>query len=326
MSARPASSSVTVPVIVCAKNEERSLGATLDALLLSMRHAEARSAFRYQLVVVLDDTTDGTAAVAARRAEVRTMESRGGKVEAQRTGLASFAAASPPFAVFCDADVQPSEDALLALSCVLAERPEVHVATCALRPLPPRRTSILAAALHTYNRRRGFSSARTWFNGKLFAIRAWHVPSRAALEPRIRLLPRDAFYDFDAGIVIDDVYLSREVVRAHGPRAIAEAAHGVVLYRAPETWRGMNRYYRRMRRELERLDRLLPETREVHRTHGRRSQDLLVNAPLGERVHHAVFRVALAACEVAYVTERAWVRHVRRRPRAFWPVVGETKA
>lgn len=317
---------VEVPVVVCARNEERAIGATLGALLAAVRHAEARSSVRYALMVVLDDTTDGTAAVVARHAGVCTVESHGGKVEAQRAGVRHFASRAPPFIVFCDADVRPSEDALLALSSLLFERAEVEVAACPLRPLAPRRSTLVAAASHTYNRRRGFSSSRTWFNGKLFAMRAWSVPSRAALQSRIARLPRDPFYDFDVGLVVDDIYLSRMVVREHGPGAIVETERGCVSYRAPETWRGMNRYYRRMRRELERLDLLFPETRPVHMAHGRRRPDLLSDAPLRERVRHAVFRVALAACHAAYVTERAWVRHVRRAPRAFWPPIAETKA
>jgi hypothetical protein len=202
----------------------------------------------------------------------------------------------------------------------------VQVATCPLRPLPPRRRSLLAAALHTYNLRRGFSSARSWFNGKLFAMRAWDVPTRAALRERIEALPDDPFYDFPAGLVVDDIFLSRAVVLAHGPASIAETSRGVVLFRAPETWRGMHRYYRRMRRELERLDMLFPETVAAHRAHGRRRPDLLATASRRERVHYALFELALVACQAAYVTERAFVRHVRRAPRESWPAIEETKA
>ena len=196
-----------IPVIVCAKNEERAIGVTLEALVAACEHAEAESAFRYDLRVVLDDTTDGTAAVVARHARVMLLESRGGKVEAQRTGLeARPGGPTPPFAIFCDADVQPSKDALLALTLLLDTRPDLQVAMCPLRPLPPRRRSPLARALHTYNLRRGFSSSRTWFNGKLFAMRAWHVPTRAALASRVAALPSDPFYDFAAGVVIDDIF------------------------------------------------------------------------------------------------------------------------
>ena len=316
----------SVPVIVCAKNEERALGATLEALLAACEHAEARSSFTYDVRVVLDDTTDGTAAVARRHPRVTILESRGGKVEAQRTGLHAHVGAPAPFAIFCDADVRPSEDALLALTRLLATRPEIQVATCPLRPLPPRRRTPLAAALHTYNLRRGFSSSRTWFNGKLFAMRAWDVPSRAALTGRIAALPVDPFYEFSAGIVVDDIFLSRAVVLAHGPAALAETTSGEVLFRAPETWRGMLRYYRRMRRELERLDVMFPETTPAQRRAGRRSADLLPEAPFRERVHYALFSSALVVCKAAYVAERAFVRHMRGAPRDPWPAIEETKA
>ncbi len=315
-----------IPVIVCAKNEERALGATLDALLSACAYAEARCAFTYDVRVVLDDTTDGTADVARRHARVTLLASRGGKVEAQRAGLRAHLGAPPPFAIFCDADVRPSEDALLELTLLLQSRPDVEVATCPLRPLAPRRRSLMAAALHTYNLRRGFSSSRTWFNGKLFAMRGWDVPERASLSERIAALPSDPFYDFQAGVVIDDIFLSRKAVLARGPAAIAETARGFVLFRAPETWRGMHRYYRRMRRELERQDELFPETARAHRQYGRRSADLLPLAPLRERVHYALFSGALVASRVAYVAERAFVRHVRRAPRDPWPAIEETKA
>jgi len=193
-------------------------------------------------------------------------------------------------------------------------------------PVLPRCSSPFARALHTYNRRRGFSSSRRWFNGKLFAIRAWSVPSRAELAPRIASLAPDPFYDFARGLVVDDIYLSRMILLTHGPQAIREAPAGEVRYRAPETWRGMNRYYRRMRRELERVDALFPESVTAHRAHGVRAPDLLAAAPVVERMQYALFQLALAGCRAAYVLERAWVRHVRRAPRPFWPSVEETKA
>jgi glycosyltransferase involved in cell wall biosynthesis len=315
-----------IPVIVAARDEARALGRTLEALLAACAHAEAHGSRTYALRVVLDDTTDGSASIVRAHAAIELRESHGGKVEAQRAGLREQDGARPDFAIFCDADVRPSVDALLALSTLLDERPEVQVATCPLRPLPPRRRTPLALALHTYNARRGFSSSRTWFNGKLFAIRAWDVPERAALQGRIARLAADPFYDFAAGLTVDDIYLSRMTVLVHGAGAIAETAAGEVAFRAPETLRGMNRYYRRMRRELERLDLLFPETAGVHRRVGRRTPDLLRSAPVVEKVHYALFATALAACRLAYVTERAWIRRVRRAPRAAWPPVEETKA
>lgn len=315
-----------IPVIVAAKNERRSIEATVEALRRGRDHA--RESFDLRLVVVLDDTTDGSEELLRRFDDVIVLRSSGGKVEAQRHGLVEMRSRlgqREPWAIFCDADVVPSDDALLAVSTVLGSQPEAKVATCALEPLAPRRRSPLAVALHTYNLRRGFSSARTWFNGKLFAIRGWHVPTRGELAPRAQDLEPDAFYDFAGGITIDDIFLSRTVVQEHGPAAIVEAPHGVVRYRAPETWRGMNRYYRRMRRELERLDLLFPESTDAHRRHGIRRQDLLASAPFAERMHHALFSGALLSCRAAYVCERAWVRHVRRAPRRWWAPIEETK-
>ncbi len=309
---------LTIPVVVAAKNEERAIARTLVALGSSRDYAEARLPYRFDIVVALDQCTDGTERIARGFDRVDVVRCRGGKVEAQRAGLGTRAA---PFAIFCDADVIPSPDALFELVTLLDAHPEAQVATCPLRPLAPHRRTPLARALHTYNRRRGFSSQRTWFNGKCFAIRQWSIPERTRFAAR----RFDPFYEWERGIVADDIYLSRVVVQAHGPCAIAETTRGEVLFRAPETWRGMNRYYRRMRRELERVDVLCPETVPVHRAHGARRPDLLASAPLGERVHHMIFASALVLCRLAYVAERAWVRRITRTPRTFWPAIEETK-
>jgi hypothetical protein len=87
----------------------------------------------------------------------------------------------------------------------------------------------------------------------------------------------------------------------------------------------MYRYYRRMRRELERTDRLFPETREVHARWGTREPTELAHAPPASRRAYRDFRVALAFCRLAYVLERAYARHVARRARPSWPPIAETK-
>src|SRR5258707_703905 len=82
------------------------------------------------------------------------------------------------------------------------------------RTRPVRRSSAraLAEAIHLYNLHRGFSAERTWFSGKLFAIRAWSIPTRAELGPRLRAL--EPFYRLD-GLRVDDIYLSRATIAAH---------------------------------------------------------------------------------------------------------------
>lgn len=307
-----------IPVTIPAKNEERALGPCLDALLASAERARG-AGFPCELLVVLDDCSDGSEAVARSRG-VPTLRASGGKVEAQRAGLRPG-----PFAMFVDADVLVTPPTLAALAEVMLARPEVMVATPPRAPLPPQRRGRLARALHVYNRERGFSSQRTWFNGKCFAIRGWDVPTRAELAPRIARLPRDRFYDYAAGMRIDDIYLSRRIVAERGPEALVETAAGCVHYRAPETLRGMYRYYRRMRMELERVGALFPELDAAHRRHGARRPDRLAAAPLADRIAHAEFQLALALCKFGYRIERAYYQHLARSTCPAWPPVEETK-
>lgn len=310
-----------IPLVIAAKNEERALGACLDSLLAAVELARSRAGLCFDPVVVLDDCTDATGAVAASRG-VRTIVSSGGKVEAQRRGLVPGA----PFHVFADADIAVERETLIALTRAMDD-PSVEVACPPRRPLAPRRTTPIARAIHVYNAHRGFSAQRTWFNGKLFAIRRWAVPTRAELASRLAALPHDRFYQAHLGLRVDDIYLSRRIAREHGPAAIRETGEGALWFRPPETLRGMYRYFRRMRMEIERLDRIFPETRATHEKHGVRRTDPAAVAratPEERRLFH-LFRAAVKGCEIVYAAERAFYLHLARQPCSDWTPIDETK-
>ena len=308
---------VRVPVTIAAKNEGRCIGACLDAVLAAV--AFARGQAEFDVLVVADDCSDDTEAVARGRG-VAVLRSSGGKVEAQRAGLRAG-----EFNVFLDADVIVTPPTLRAMAEVMRARAEVMVAWPRRRPLPPVQSTWLARALHVYNKERGFSSQRTWFNGKCFAMRGWSVPTRAELAGRIAGLPDDNFYDYAAGMRVDDIYLSRKVVAEHGPAALVETTEGCVYYRAPETLRGMYRYYRRMRMEIERVSALFPELNGAHGKFGTRGADLLAEATLTDKIAYCEFQLALAVCRAGYLVERAYYQHVADARCPAWPPVEETK-
>lgn len=307
----------TIPVTVTARDEERALGACLDSLQAALAVAEHRLGLGFDLAVVLDECTDRTAAIAEQRG-VRALTSHGGKVEAQRAALRDG-----PFHIFSDADIVIERDTIAGLCEAMLDE-TTQIAFPQKLPLPPRSRSLLASALHVYNARRGFSSQRTWFSGKLFAIRTWAIPDAAEIARRAHPLPVSRFYDLAAPLRVDDIFLSRNTVHVHGPGALRETA-GVVRFRAPETWRGMYRYYRRMRRELERIDALFPESRDVHHRYGSRRPDELAGATPNELHAWRVFQIALAACRIAYRGERIACDHLGMRPGDPWPVIAETK-
>jgi glycosyltransferase involved in cell wall biosynthesis len=310
-----------IPLVVTARNEARALGACLDSLLASAAFARENKGICFDPVVVLDDCVDATAAVAASRG-VRTIVSSGGKVEAQRSGLCAGA----PFHVFADADIAVEVETLAALARAMDD-PSAFVACPPRRPVAPARSTPIARAIHVYNAHRGFSAQRTWFNGKLFAIRSWSIPTRAELAPRLAELPRDRFYQAHLGLRVDDIYLSRLIAREHGPGAIRETDEGTLWFRPPETLRGMYRYFRRMRMEIERLDRIFPETRATHEKHGIRRTDpaAVARVTAGERRLFRLFQAAVKGCEVVYAAERAFYLHLARSPIDDWRPIAETK-
>jgi hypothetical protein len=311
-----------IPVAVTARNEENTIAACLQALRRAIAYAEDRLPLRFALAAVLNDCTDRTEERARAVPGVEILHSTGGKIEAQRSAVRPA-----PFVVFADADIHVEENVLCELSRVLLDDSAVQVAYPSKVPLRPRSRSLLAEALYVYNLRDGFQTPRRYFNGKCFAIRAWSAPTLAELAPRLAVLPRDNFYQFHAGLRVDDIYLSRLILERHGPGAIREVPGATIYFRPPETLVGMYRYCKRMRMEIERLDVLFPELRAVHALHGRRAVDraALRRAPPRERFLWRYFHAALGLCRAWYRIERFFYRRLARGSCPTWNPITETK-
>jgi glucosyl-3-phosphoglycerate synthase len=99
-----------VTVCIPARDEERTVGAVVDAVRLS--HGAAGSGLVDELLVVDDGSTDATRAVAGRAgARVLTLPAGGGKGQAMAAGVA---AAAGDLVVFLDADVENTTGAFVA--------------------------------------------------------------------------------------------------------------------------------------------------------------------------------------------------------------------
>jgi glycosyltransferase involved in cell wall biosynthesis len=279
---------------------------------------------RCAIVVSADRCTDRTEEI-ARGLGVRVVQAAGGKVEAQRAGVRAVGEA--PFVIFSDADITVEPGTLRGLCRLMLEEPAVQVAYPRKRPHPPRRRTLLAEAARAYTLEEGFQRRRTWFDGKLFAIRRFAVPTRDELQERIEACGQDRFYAFHHGLLIDDVYLSRWVVHHHGVEAIRQSEEGRIWYRSLETMRGIFAYYSRIRRELERLDRLFPEMVPTARRYGHRERDwgrFRAASPRTQALF-SLFRVVEEICGAGYAAERLYYQRIARHDCPPWPVIQETK-
>lgn len=309
-----------ITIGVTAKNEAACIAATLSSLLRSVEQAEGKGIASYEVIALLDECTDGTEAIVRTFPRVQIMIARGGLIEAQR-----LIAHRQPFVIFSDADILLGESVIGELTLALLADPNLQVAYPAKSPLPPKRQTLMASALYCYNRVEGFQNSRRYFSGKLFAIRDWQAPTLDELAPRLKDLPRDRFYDFHAGLRVDDIWLSRDILMRYGTEAIREIRSGEIQFRPPETFTGMYRMYLRMRREFERLNILFPASVPAHQHRGY-DRDAERRAPWRERLLWRVFHSALVLCKIRYRMERFYFQSLPGQPVDTWQPVTETKS
>jgi len=311
-----------IPIGITARSEARNILALLGSLGEAVARASAELGCAYDLHILLNDSTDETPDLLAGIPGVSVWYTTGGIVEAQRL-LVERCGKDAPFLVFSDADILVHREALLEISRVMLECPEVEVAYAEKYPISPVRRTPLAKALYLYNLREGYQTTRHYFNGQFFAIRRWQIPKPRELrwDPRLD----SPFLHLAAGIRTDDTYLSREVLSRAGPGAIRCLPCGI-LYRPPETLRGMFRKYQRMRLELERLACYFPQTEDCHQRWGRRPDAArLAAAPLDEKLYYALFHAALGVCKAAYCAQKIYFTQFASRPCPTWSPVVESK-
>lgn len=305
-------------VVVPARNEQGRIAGMLASVFAGLHTARRLGAdWQSEVLVVLDRCNDQTRELAlAAGAEVRSCPFPHGKVEALRTGMDS----AVDIHVCIDADVRVGARTLFDLVETLRSEPQLQATCPPLRPDPLRgmRTP-LSWALHRYNAARGFSSERLWLSGRCYAVRRVHFPGPLELRMRAQQVPPALrFPGLSGPLVADDVWLSRALL-ARGEHTIRHLATDPVQYRAPSSYRGMARTYRRLRRELRRVDLLFPELpspgrdRRVDSVHG-----------VSDRLALALFRGALLGCRAEAWLEERLSRWLGRAPDP-WQVVTESK-
>ena len=312
-----------IPIGVTARDEGRNIVRLLQSLRVAIARASWELGCTFHTYVLLNDNRDNTPELLVGLDDITVWHTFGGLVEAQRA-LADRCGGTAPFLVFSDADILVEPNALLEVSRAMLTDPCLEVAYAEKHPLPPLRKTRLANALYLYNLHEGYQSRRHYCNGQFFAIRRWLIPKPEELrwEP-----PQDTpFLNLAAGIRVDDIYLSREILDRAGPAAI-RCVPAAIRYRPPETLRGMFRKYQRMRLELERLDHYFPPVRRAQAHWSRRGTDTgrLARAAAAEKLYYGLFQAALLLCKAAYRSQKWFYTHVATRPCPTWAPVLESK-
>ena len=311
-----------IPIGITARNEAANIRALLASLRASAAKATEALGVTYEFHVLLNDNQDETPRLLQHEPDVQIRHTAGGIVEAQRALVAARPEA--PFLIFTDADILLHLDTITELTAAMLKSSAVEIAYAEKYPIEPQRATPLARALYLYNLREGYQTKRHYMNGQCFAIRHWQIPTPAELT--WDAAAGNPFLHLAAGIRIDDIYLSRALLRRAGPEAFRCTPAGI-RYRPPETLRGMFRKYQRMRLEIERLHHFFPDSRPAHSRWGRRRLDLtrLRRAPLGEQLYYGLFQAALVLCKIAYHAQRLFYTYLSKRPCPTWLPVPETK-
>lgn len=312
-----------ITLAVTAKNEEKMIDLCLSSIEKAALQASKLRGISWDLWVILDDCEDNTEIIVKEHAAFQVLFSSGGLVEAQRQALQK---SKGEYIIFCDADINLEINTLIGLIDSMS-LPNAQVAYPRKYPIPPQKSSLIANALFTYNRVNGYQTPRKYFNGKCFAIRDWYFPHPAECEKRAGKLKPSKFYNFTSGMRIDDIWLSRYILKRYGPDAIIETDRGYIHYRPAETLSGMYHTYRRMRLEIERLDLLFPETKPTRKSGVNRKTDwrLIRKAATKDIFYWGVFHVSLRVCIFRYFVERFYYQHLSTKSCEAWIPIKESK-
>lgn len=312
-----------ISIGVTAKNEALNLLKLLKSLRTSIQFAvEKLTTVEFEIHVILNDNTDGSEEILAKEAGIKVWHTTGGLVEAQR--FFKNLKLDSPFLIFCDADILLNKECIYDLTYNMLNYPKIQVAYAEKVPLKPKKPTLLSTALYLYNLNNGYQNRRYYFNGQLFAIRNWYVPTAKELRWNAEL--NNNFLNLEAGIRCDDIYLSRYVLKNFGPESIY-CAFSVLLYRPPETLQGMYRKYQRMRLEIERLNCFFPETVKTHEAFGKRNlqKKIIFSKPVLEIFYYTVFLSGLYLCKALYNFEKFYYSYFSTTYYQTWKPVLETK-
>ena len=251
---------------IAARNEERTISATLESIGVACRHFRDSGYFYpVRIAVCVNGCTDRTAEFASRTFErlasltidTLLLESAPGQINAQRR-IAEHGSAMCLF-IMVDADVLVSPESITELYRAVADRGS----TVAYASLVPFRASKRLAAHLLMFQYVGNSllTPRRHLHGRMYAMWDWCIPQPRKISPQ--MFHRYPHLQLEKGPLVDDIYISRAIKAAGQSSEIVEVQTASVSYAAPSTFRDWYVAERRTFWEQRRLNVLYPEQRTI---------------------------------------------------------------
>ncbi|MCX6155156.1 MAG: glycosyltransferase [Candidatus Kapabacteria bacterium] len=238
-----------ISIGVCAKNEQCMIAANLDSILISASFLP--SDIEWKLYLCLNGCTDKTEVIVRqwliKHSTVTTeliILPIANLIESQREIVRRSRMDGASYNVFFDADILVNCKCLSELVAAI-NSPEVQVAYAVSRPMNSEKTNYIEKVLNLYDSDATIFTSRKHLHGRAFIIKDWNVPITSPL------------------LLVDDIYLSFQLLSAGGVKSIRRVEGAVVKFRQIHSFKDYYRVNRRRTLELKKCFVLFPEFKKL---------------------------------------------------------------
>lgn len=246
---------------VCAKNEEGTILACLNAIYFALQQLSNR--WNPRVVVNVNHSTDKTRELVngfVNHKSDFTVINRGGNlVEAQRAIVNGFPG---KYYIFVDADTLIENEAIKELVATMENNHMLAAAYAHYTPhegkgfIWPRIVNVV------YDTQPQLQSHRYYLHGRVFITKDWYFPEWGEMQDRVKKSSSILIKNLSAGdrrLIADDIFLSSYLLDKYGIHSIQQVHTAKACYEPVHTLKDFYRGYRRRNLEMKKMVELYPE-------------------------------------------------------------------
>jgi glycosyltransferase involved in cell wall biosynthesis len=264
--------SFELTVGIAVRNEVNTIQRTLSSIKASIDYARLfLPKLDWEILVCTNGCEDDSEIVIAGfieehpNAQISHISSEAGLVHAQRRIVR--ARTKRGYIMFFDADIVVEQPCVYELLIALESSPECQAVYAVGVPIESKPAGLIARLLILRVTRSELFTKRNFLHGRAFIIREWNIPEG---HHSFELSNAPDFLQIKAGVIVDDIYLSRAIVHAYGLSAVQQCRRAKFRYHPITILRDFYLARRRTYLELRRLDLMFPEHQDTQKKYFRR--------------------------------------------------------